>query len=156
MEAAKTKIKYVQFPLFMMQGINANKVDTFQQILTYGIYRFSKQYKVSKIDAGRQVIYENYRGKLPKDIIKRINALNLKLFGNDGDYNGFTDDSFDPVEELDELIQAMNDNEILLQLCSEFYSVHLALKSLKRQTDNFINLSYKLSELVKNQDKPLK
>lgn len=39
---------------------------------------------------------------------------------------------------------------------SIFNRLNLKIKALKRQADNFVNLSFKLNELIKTQEKPLK
>jgi hypothetical protein len=83
------------------------------------------------------------------------NSNNLKNIRNDSKdgfvYQNFLE--FYNTTKIKEIYKNISDKDDFRSL---FNKMNLALKSLKRQTDNFINLSYKLSELVKNQDKPLK
>jgi len=83
------------------------------------------------------------------------NSNNLKNIRNDSKdgfvYQNFLE--FYNTTKIKEIYKNISDKDDLRSL---FNKMNLALKSLKRQTDNFINLSYKLSELVKNQEKPLK
>ncbi len=55
--------------------------------------------------------------------------------------------------KIKEIYKTLSDKDELRTL---FNKMNHVLKSLKRQTDNFINLSFKLSQLIKNQEKPLK
>lgn len=83
------------------------------------------------------------------------NRTNLKNIRNDSK-DGFVFQNFlefYDVEKIKIIYENISDKDDLRSL---FNKMNLALKSLKRQTDNFINLSYKLSELVKNQEKPFK
>ena len=83
------------------------------------------------------------------------NSNNLKNIRNDSKdgfvYQNFLE--FYNTTKIKEIYKNISDKDDFRSL---FNKMNLALKSLKRQTDNFINLSYKLSELVKNQEKPLK
>jgi len=47
----KSNERYLQFPLFLIQGLFTDKKKTINDIINYGIYRFAKQMKYDLSDS---------------------------------------------------------------------------------------------------------
>lgn len=123
-------LNYVQFPLFLLNKVHLERKSGLNEILSFGIYYYSKRFKVELYDVARQIVYENYRGKLSKLIRQELSAIESTYLGGDADYYGFSGSEFEPTDEIEELLGIMEQNEKLKLLCIEFYQVHLARESL--------------------------
>jgi len=103
-----------------------------------------------------QINYENlFKIHIDNKSFNIDNKHNLKnIKGNSKDGFAFQNFfEFYNISKIKDIYKNISDKD---DLRSIFNKMNLNLKSLKRQTDNFINLSYKLSELLKNQEKPIK
>ena len=122
--------KYVQFPLFLMHDILENKVESINKILDYGIHRFAMGIDYNLKDVARQICYHNYRGDLSEDISEELSNYNLEYFGTDDDYNGFSDKTFNPEDEIIEILELFKLNLSLKTICIEFHIINQAFKLL--------------------------
>ena len=131
----ENEYRYIHFPLFLIKNLFSEKDlnNTVSDIIDVGIYNYSKQFDIDNLSAYSHVIYCYYRGGLTDKLQSNLQYMydngDLTL---DDDFNGFKSDgsTFEPYE-LDELVQIALMNNILRDLCIEFYKMHLALKSLK-------------------------
>ncbi len=129
---AEHETKYVQFPLFLIQGIFADKNTVIDKILDYGIYGYSKRFKYTLNNVARQLIYDHYNDKLGTALKKSIKALNSDIIGFNDDYRGFDTNGkvFEPTDEIAELLAAFEANDSFKKMTIEHYQMHLALQSL--------------------------
>ena len=128
---AEHETKYVQFPLFLIQGIFADKNTVIDKILDYGIYGYSKRFKYTLNDVARQLVYDHYNDKLGTALKKCIKAFNIDIIGCNEDLRGFSSEGqFEPDEEIKELLKCFNSDEDFAQRAIEHYQMHLALQSL--------------------------
>jgi len=113
--------------------------------------------KINKIFKDFVIInYENlFKIHIDNKSIHINNSSKLKNIKYDSKdrfvYQNFLE--FYNTDRIKDIYKNLSDKDDLRSL---FNKMNFALKSLKTQTDNFINLSYKLSELIRNQEKPLK
>ena len=87
---------------------------------------------------------------------KSSKNLNNKKFYNDDTMDYTIYKNFIENYNLSYIQNFLKHITIKDDMRSIFNKLNLTLKSLKRQTDNFINLSFKLGELIKTQEKPIK
>jgi hypothetical protein len=144
--------KYVQFPLFLLHDILENKVESINNILNYGIYRYAMAIEYDLNNVARQICYNNYRGNLDSDIIKKLKKQEFEYFGKDDDYNGFSDENFNPEDEINELLNLFEVDSLFESLCIEFYRIKQALKLLNLSGD--IPTIKNTAKCIKMQIKP--
>ena len=87
---------------------------------------------------------------------KSSKNLNNKKFYNDDTMDYTIYKNFIENYNLSYIQNFLKHITIKDDMRSIFNKLNLTLKSLKRQTYNFINLSFKLGELIKTQEKPIK
>jgi hypothetical protein len=63
------KARYLQFPLFLLRTYFEDRTATLNNILVYGIYKYSTKFDYKDDDVAKHLIYANYnhRTKLPVD-----------------------------------------------------------------------------------------
>ncbi len=123
--------RYLQFPLFLIRNIFINKEQTINQIIKYGIYRYSTRFKYSIDNIAQQIIYDYYKGNLSNDLKQKIDLIDNEIIGKDDDYNGFTGKGqFDPANEITELMECFKNDDDFYLVAIEHYRIHLAYQSL--------------------------
>ncbi|MFZ4583113.1 MAG: hypothetical protein ACOYM7_10730 [Paludibacter sp.] len=143
----ESKEKYLQFPLFLLRGIFTDKSKTLENIISYGIYRFSKTIKYQYFEVARQLMYCYYRERenIPGELFNMMRRyvadekINIDecYYGFIGAYGEFNPES--EIEEIltifgynpmtDEINESESDTEFL-NLAIEFYRIRQAFKSL--------------------------
>lgn len=125
--------RYLQFPLFILQGFFDDRKAAINNIFAFGIYHYSKKFKYSEYDVARQIIYDLYNRKLSDRIKKRIKAKNSDLIGSDDFGRGFNGvgNRFDPQEEIEELLRIFQVDPTLEEMAITHYQIHLALAALR-------------------------
>ena len=126
----KTRFGYVQFPIFLLRNFQENRQKVINEILDYGIFRYSQKFRYQAPAMAQQIIYDLYRKELPCGLANEIRKLKSKIIGKDNDYNGFIAGSFEPTDEIGELLNAFETRPTLKQMAIEHYQMHLALQSL--------------------------
>src|SRR3990167_11505356 len=123
--------KYLQFPLFLLREMFANKEEAINKIIEYGIYNYSTKFHYQESEVAKQLIYDNYRGKLSTTLKKQIDAIKSEIIGMDEDYSGFASKGeFNPEDEISELRKEFEQNEQFYKNAIEHYQMHMAFKSL--------------------------
>lgn len=120
--------RYLQFPLFLVKGMFTNKVETINQILNFGIYKYSQAIKYDLTNVARQVIYRHYRGDLNHEIWQQIQKHNIECIGFDEDYKGFVNGLFEATDEVTELLTIFEADTKLKDLCIEQYCIWQAFE----------------------------
>lgn len=144
--------KYVQFPLFLLHDILNNKDESISKILRYGIYHFALAIDTNLEDVARQICYHNYRGELSQEIALILNKYQFEYFGNDEDFNGFSGDTFNPIDEINELLNLFESEHEFKSNCIEFSKVNQALNLLNLKGNAVTIISHAKS--IKRQIKP--
>lgn len=123
--------KYLQFPLYLLRGFFADRHTAINNIIKFGIYKLSLGIKIDLNNVARQLIYQRYRGKLSDEILLCMDQKEFNHVGKDDDYNGFSDTTFNPEDEINELLTAFQTDESLKNNCIEIYRIRQALYLLK-------------------------
>jgi len=132
-----TEQRYVQFPLYLLQHFITNKNETINNILLYGAYRFSTKINYEPENVANQLIYALYSNKLTKELKKAIESLQSEILGLNDDYKCFDGNgNFEPDEfEVQEVLEAFENNEKFYTKAIEYYQIHIAIKLLKIKCD---------------------
>jgi hypothetical protein len=94
-------------------------------------------------DVARQSIYFLYRHPVYKMLKRYIDELEPEYIGQDVDYNGFCGKTFEPDDEINELLQLFDSNMELKDHCINIYRMHQAMD--KKQ----LNLNGHIEDLLK-------
>jgi len=126
-----TEFKYFQFPLFLLQDLMHNKTKALNNIIRFGIYRFSKTIAYNEKQVIDQVIYGIHRGGLTSEL-KRItdNYQESDKLSLDEDYNGFQGANFDPEYENEQLSPLFNSEQDFQEYAIQYYQIKQAYKTL--------------------------
>jgi hypothetical protein len=129
------KARYLQFPLFLLRTYFEDRTATLNNILVYGIYKYSTKFDYKDDDVAKHLIYANYnhRTKLPVDLLKKLDSLDSDIIGLD-DYRGFADKIFAPEAEIAEIFKAFNSDDKFYKDSIEYYQICLAVKSTQVTT----------------------
>jgi len=122
---------YIQFPLFLIRGIFADKNAVINKILDYGCYQYSKRLEYSTIDVAKQLIYDLYSDKLGAALTECVKALNSDIIGCNEDYRGsfaFGLD-FQPSDEIEEMLTHLDNDNFFTKKAVEYYQMNQVLKS---------------------------
>lgn len=121
--------RYLQFPLCLLHNLFADKFKTINDIIDFGIYRFSKKQDYDLFEVARQMMYCFYRkqGDLTNDLrrmIQRyIDSENIQI---DDDYNGFSGSEFNPVLELEQILRLFENDNNFKEKAIELYQIRQA------------------------------
>jgi len=133
--------RYLQFPLCLLRNLFADKLKTINDIIEFGIYRFSKKQDYNLLEVARQMMYCFYRkqGDLTNDLrrmIQRyIDSENIQI---DDDYNGFSGSEFNPETEIGNIMELFNTDNNFMEKAIEFYQIRQACsRDLLNITCNF-------------------
>jgi hypothetical protein len=129
------KVRYVQFPLFLLNELIVDKFKAINLIIKYGIYRYSKKFSYQKSEVAKQLIYDNYRGIVSSELAMQIIELNSDIIGQSG-YDCFNGKGeLDADDEIQIIEDAFNSNEDLYNNAIEHYQIHMAYQSLNLKGD---------------------
>ncbi len=127
----KTDERYLQFPLSLLRDLFTDKKKVIDQIIRYGIYRYSKSFSYTLNDVSRQLMYAYYRNDLSSDLLKAMTTyVNDELIELDEDYNGFGDTKFSPDIEVEQLLGIFESDKEFEGKAIEYYQMHLSYQSL--------------------------
>lgn len=121
--------KYIQFPVSFLPEILTDKERVINNIFHFGLYGYSKRFKYKIEDVARQVVYFVYRGDI-KGFKRMLNEVEVEWIGHDEDYNGFSGDSFNPEDEIKEMLELFDAYPIIKETAIEIYQMHLVCQSL--------------------------
>jgi len=155
----KPNEKYLQFPLFLLREMITNKEETINNIIRYGIYRYSTKFSYSIEDATKQMIYYYYRKQselTPYLLTTAKKYIKKKLLVLDEDYNGFSGDAFNPEYEYEQLEKIFETDIEFQNNVIEFYQIHLAYTSLgvSGNKENCLKVGKEIEKQVK-QNEPM-
>lgn len=126
----KKSYRYIQFPVCLLSDMFKNKRKTINDIIDYGVFNFSTKMTYKIEDVARQSIYFYYRKPELVKLRKMIDKLDSELIGLDECYNGFSGDTFDPIDEQRELLRHFEENEELREHCINLYRLHCVCQIL--------------------------
>lgn len=151
------EFSYVQFPLcLIMETYKKDVESSLRLILRYGIMHYAMKLKYNLPDVAKQVCYYYYRNYavLQKSIKEKINtAIENSQFIPDEDYNGFSGATFQPDDNISEILklfesdQQFKEDSILhyrLHLCTSINHLGISIAS----NDSLIK-SYNTALLIK-------
>ncbi len=121
--------RYLQFPLFMLRELFIDRQKTIAEIISYGIYHFSKNQKYDLSDVAKQMMYCYYRkqGDLTNDLRRMIQRyIDSENIYFDEDYNGFAGSEFNPVLELEQILRLFENDNNFKEKAIEFYQIRQA------------------------------
>ena len=122
--------KYIQFPVSFLPYILSDKQRAINNILNYGLYGYSKLFEYKIEDVARQTIYLVYRGNI-KGFRQMLDEVGIEWIGLDEDYNGFSGDTFNPEDEINEMLELFETYAIIKELAIEIYQMHMVYQSLR-------------------------
>ena len=126
----KKEYGYVQFPLCLLrETYNGDTKQGLRLILRYGIMNYAAKLKFDINEVAKQVAYFYYRkdDMLQTSTRKTIQkAINENQFTPDEDYNGFAGRTFQPDNNIDELLLLFNKDSKFKEDCILSYQLHLA------------------------------
>lgn len=127
----KNELLYFQFPLFLMRGLFTDKEKTLNDIISYGIYRFSKRIEYNLSDAAKQSMYGYYRKPITSNLEISIQSyVDNDLLSLDEDYNGFSGTEFNPEYEVEQLLELFEKDNNFKEQAIEFYQIKKAFEKL--------------------------
>ncbi len=124
MENPVAKSKYFFIPICFLQKIDQK--DGLNSLMSWAIIDFSSKISFDLEEVARQTIYSYYRHakNLPEDIFHNIELLvNEGKLNIDEEYCGFIGSkySFDPVEEIKQILDEFHSDEEFQAACVCFY-----------------------------------
>jgi hypothetical protein len=124
------KIKYLQFPLCLIQEVLKDRKNGLNKCVDFGIFRFAKSQKVNLEKVARQLSYEYHRRakKLPDGLYNVINeAKEEGRFTHEDDSGIFIfDNVFDPELNVTELEIMFEENNDFKEQAILHYQIHQA------------------------------
>jgi len=147
--------KYVQFPLCLMMETYKKDIESaLRFILRYGIMYYAIRLKYDLRDVAKQTAYYYYRKQdvIQVSIIEKLNAaIDKDLFTLDEDYNGFSGETFQPDDNISEILKLFESDQKFKNDCILNYQIHLCTS-----TDH-LNVSIATNDsLIKTYDKTLR
>ena len=124
-----TEYKYLQFPLCLVTVTYKDRSGGIDLMISYGIMHYAKKQKYQINEVARQMIYDWYRNndRMQSKLRSKIrHAISDELFTEDEDYNGFSWDSFNPVEAIDEVLSLFDNDRQFKELAILNYQLHQA------------------------------
>lgn len=125
--------RYLQFPLSMLRNLFADKLKTINDIIEFGIYRFSKKQDYNLLEVARQMMYCFYRkqGDLTNDLRRMIQRyIDSENIYFDEDYNGFAGSEFNPETEIRQITELFEADTDFKEKAIEFYQIRQAYSFL--------------------------
>jgi len=126
----ENKEKYFQFPLFLMRGLFIDKEKALNDIISYGIYHFSKMdYDIEEV--AKQLMYGYYRSGLTNDLIVLTQSyIDKESIEIDEDNNSFYGSEFNPETEVYQLLEIFENDNNFKEKAIEFFQIKQAYSFL--------------------------
>ena len=131
--AATKEYNYLQFPLCLLRETYDDPVHGINLMICYGIIYYALKQKYTLRDAARQMVYDWYRDrdKLDATTLKQINkAIDREEFYEDEDYNGFSGDTFEPDDNIDQMLSLFDKYPEVKNRAIFNYHLHTACQVL--------------------------
>jgi len=125
-----SKERYLQFPLFLLRDFISNKEKTINRIFDFGIFLYSTKFSYQVEEVAKQLIYDHYNKKLPIALQRKIESIGSEIIGLSRETAFTSDGTFQPFDEIQELLEVFDTDEQFLKNAIEYYQVHLAFQSL--------------------------
>jgi len=143
--------RYLQFPLFLIRELFSDKNKAINNIINYGIYRFSKKQNYSIEEVARQLMYGYYR----KGLTTQLRAVIERYVGIgkieiDEDYNGFNGITFNPDTETEQILPLFETDSDFKELAIEYYLLKQAYSflGLNGNFDNCLKEGKRIEKLI--------
>lgn len=120
---------YIQFPLCLLQETHKDVEKALNLMIDYGIVSYALKLKYNIRDVAKQVCYYYYRKQevLQASIRKQIDkAIDKDLFTLDEDYNGFAGKTFQPDDNISEVLKLFESDPGFKEDAILNYQIHLA------------------------------
>lgn len=120
---------YIQFPLCLLQETHKDVEKALNLMIDYGIVSYALKLKYNIRDVAKQVCYYYYRKQevLQASIRKQIDkAIDKGLFTPDEDYNGFAGKTFQPDDNISEVLKLFESDPGFKSDSILHYQIHLA------------------------------
>jgi hypothetical protein len=114
MNEKKRDDRYIQFPLCLVQETYHTPGKGLGIILDFGTVNFAKKIDYNMTEVARQLMYAYYRNRalIQDDLFDTVYKYAIKgLLTTDEDYNGFSNNSFEPLETSKELPGLLESDE---------------------------------------------
>lgn len=124
------KYKYIQFPNCLLMETYRGIEEGLRLILRYGIVNYAKNQPFTLADVARQTCYDYYRNQalLQGSVIATIGEVEKEnRFTRDEDSDGFFDTTFNPEQEISELLLLFQEDFEFKENCILNYQIHLAI-----------------------------
>jgi hypothetical protein len=147
--------RYLQFPLFLIRDFFTDKERAINDIITYGIYCYSKKVNYSLEEVSRQVMYGYYRGGLTHELKRVLERYIVDAqIEIDEDYNGFNGKTFNPETEIEQILHLFEADSNFKALAIEYFQIKEAYKFLKfnRNFDNCLKKGKQIDKLIPPHD----
>lgn len=147
------KYSYLQFPLCLLRETYKDPIKGLNLIIGYGIISYALKQKYTFRDAARQLVYDWYRDRdnLDANTIKQISkAIDRGEFYEDEDYNGFSGSTFEPDENIDQILSLFDSQTEIKNKAIFSYQLHTACQLLnidKHSTGNTLNMYQKADQI---------
>ena len=134
--------RYLQFPLCLLKETYTDPVAGINLMIGYGIINYAIKQTYALRDVARQLVYDWYRDRDNMSIktVRIISkAIDREEFIEDEDYNGFSGDTFEPDDNIDQVLELFNDNTDMRDRAIFDYQMHTACQLLnidKHSTGN--------------------
>lgn len=125
-----SKERYLQFPLFLLRDFIRNKEKTINRIFDFGIFLYSTKFSYQVEEVAKQLIYDYYSQKLPFVLQSKIESIESEIIGINRELAFASDRTFQPFDEIQELLEVFETDEQFLKNAIEYYQVHLAFQSI--------------------------
>ena len=104
--------RYFQFPIMLLKKAHTNYDEAMEDIISFAIVDYALKQDITAEDAARQALYSYYRGDGFKELYNIVdNYMIDDEIDFDEDYNGFTGDSFNPEDGINDVLELFeNDN----------------------------------------------
>jgi hypothetical protein len=137
-----SKYHYIQFPISLLRNLYLEKESTMNNILDYGILKYSTKLSYTIEAVAKQTIYFYFRGKNDR-LRKLMNDFDLFEIGEADESELFYDETFHPPQNLvEEVLRLFKESHELQLLAIKYFQLHLALE--------FLEMKGSIDSIVKN------
>ncbi len=143
--------RYLQFPLCLIRDFFTDKERAINDIITYGIYCYSKKVNYSLEEVSRQVMYGYYRGGLTHELKRVLERYIVDAqIEIDEDYNGFNGKTFNPETEIEQILHLFEADSNFKALAIEYFQIKEAFEFLEfnRNFDNCLKKGKQIEKQI--------
>lgn len=145
--------RFLQFPLFMLQDLFIDRKKNINEIISYGIFRYSKYVNHELIDVASQLMYCFYRkkGDLTNDLLKLIQEyICEKKIDIDEKNNSFCHSKFMPITEIEDILKLFKIDADFKTKAIEFYQIQQAYSffGINGDFDKCLKLGKEIEKII--------